>query len=107
MLLSYAHQFGVKVKLISPYIEIQVVEDKLYIEGKKGAIFSLIPIDSTLKGVTLKGFKYSVSSITMYREASRGISNEIVDDLATVEINEGHAFVFVIDPQKKWIEGKY
>ncbi|AZR72950.1 thiamine pyrophosphokinase [Anoxybacter fermentans] len=96
VLLNYGHQYGVKVKLVSPTVEIQILEGELVIEGHKGDTFSLIPVDHVVRGVTLKGFKYSLTDAEIFRESTLAISNIIVSDQARVKIKEGRAFLFII-----------
>jgi len=99
MLLSYAHQQGVCAKLISPLVEIQVITGVLTIAGHAGDTFSLIPVDTQVKGVTLTGFKYPLTDAAVRREGTLGISNLIENDFAVVEVAEGAAFIFIINSQ--------
>lgn len=99
MLLSYAHQHGVRAKLISPMVEILVISGVLVIEGHAGDTFSLIPIDPQAKGVTLTGFKYPLTNATVLRESTLGVSNLIEQDYARVEVAEGAGFIFITHSQ--------
>lgn len=96
MLLNYAHEKGVQVRLISPTVEIGVLEGEREIRGHAGDTFSLIPINKMVRGVTLTGFKYPLENATVYRESTLGVSNLIVEEVAKVVIGEGVAFTFVI-----------
>lgn len=97
MLLSYGFNCETKMKIISPTVEISVISTEAKIEGHKGDTFSLIPIDSYLKGVNLIGFKYPLLNAEVPREGTLAISNVINSDLAVVEIREGKAFMFIIN----------
>lgn len=49
-----------------------------------GKYFSILPFDSLVEDISLKGFAYEVDHLTLEKEISRGVSNEIKDDLAFV-----------------------
>ena len=63
---------------------IQLEKDKIY-----GKYVSLIPLTSTVEGLTLTGFKYPLKDYTLPIGTSLGISNEIVTDTAHIEMNNG------------------
>ena len=54
---------------------------------------SIVPLDETLKGVTLEGVKYPLDKATMYRYKSLGISNEITSEKAVIEIEKGRGLL--------------
>ena len=59
----------------------------------KGEFFSLLPLTQTVEQVTLTGVKYPVKNRTFYREDTLGISNEIIEDEATIEFTKG---IFIV-----------
>ena len=63
---------------------IQLEKDKIY-----GKYVSLIPLTSTVEGLTLAGFKYPLHDYTLPIGTSLGISNEIVTDTAHIEMKNG------------------
>ncbi len=65
----------------------------LYRKETKGEYFSLLPLTETVENVTLTGFKYPVEHLTFYREKTLGISNEITEEEATVELGKG---IFIV-----------
>ena len=46
-----------------------------------------------MQGITLRGFKYPLSDYTMGGFNSLGISNEIVDEKAVIELTRGSLLV--------------
>jgi len=50
---------------------------------------SLVPFSEKVTGVTLRGLKYLLSDFTMGGFNSLGISNEIVDEEASIDFAEG------------------
>lgn len=63
---------------------ITLYKDKIY-----GKYISLIPLTTTVKGLTLTGFKYLLKNASLSIGKSLGISNEIVEDVAHIELKEG------------------
>ena len=64
--------------------EMTLKKDKVY-----GKYVSLIPLTSTVEGLTLAGFKYPLNDYTLPIGTSLGISNEIVTDTAHIEMKNG------------------
>lgn len=50
---------------------------------------SLIPLTTSVEGLTLKGFKYPLLNATLNIGQSIGISNEQIKDKATINISDG------------------
>lgn len=54
-----------------------------------GDCVSLLPFTEQVSGLTLKGFKYPLNHIVLTTGTSLGISNEIVEEEAKIELSEG------------------
>lgn len=54
-----------------------------------GNFISLLPFNGQVNGLTLKGFKYPLNSITLTSGSSLGISNQILEETAVVEFTNG------------------
>jgi len=54
---------------------------------------SVLPLDITLKGVTLKGLKYPLDNAALPRARTVGVSNEFAAAEATITIKNGRALV--------------
>lgn len=76
--------------------------NKLYLKNRSftlckaqtyGRYVSLLPLTDSVEGVTLAGFKYPTRNLTFYREQTLGVSNEIVQEEATVEFSDG---IFIV-----------
>jgi len=65
----------------------------------QGNYLSLLPLTETVEGVSLTGFKYPVERLTFYRERTLGVSNEITEEEATVELEKG--IFIVVESQDK------
>ena len=86
--------------LLKQGLEAEIINEnnRLYIKNQgfalkrteaRGDYISLLPLTETVENVTLCGFKYPVENLTFYREKTLGISNEIIDEEATVEFSNG------------------
>ncbi|MCI8352674.1 MAG: hypothetical protein HFJ58_03580 [Clostridia bacterium] len=78
-------------EIIDPHNKIYLINSKTNLEKSNiyGKYISLIPLTSKVSGVTLKGFKYPLHDYTLKIGESLGISNEVVNDVATIDIKEG------------------
>ena len=62
-------------------------------DAQRGRYVSLIPWGGPVEGLTLRGFHYETDSIRLVTGASRGISNEIDADTASVRFASGTLLV--------------
>lgn len=90
-ILKEALEIGIPCEILDSYNRIylvkentQLVKDKTY-----GKYISFLPLTTTVKGITLKGFQYPLNNASLSVGLSLGISNEIVEDMATIELKEG------------------
>ena len=90
-ILKYALDAKIPCQIIDNYNKIYLIEDRqtLYQNKTHGKYISLIPLTSIVEGITLKGFKYPLTNHSMPIGISLGISNEIVEEIATIEIKKG------------------
>jgi thiamine pyrophosphokinase len=68
-----------------------LLQDDLTIKKNEqyGAYISLLPLTTEVAGVTLEGFKYPLFNDTLSSFDSLGISNEIVEETASIAFNDG------------------
>lgn len=78
-------------------------KNKIYLKNKSftiqkdkqyGSYVSLLPFAGDVCGLSLYGMKYPLSHTTLKPGISLGISNEIIDDIATIEFDSGILIVF-------------
>jgi len=69
--------------------EVFFCRDHAQIEGKAGDIVSLIPWQGEVTGVVTEKLKWPLRNETLYPQKTRGISNEMLNDEATVQISSG------------------
>ncbi len=82
---------NIKCEIIDSHNKIYLINSYVEIEKKNsyGKYFSIIPLTSKVEGITLKGFKYPLNNYTLEVGSSLGISNEIIEKSATIEISKG------------------
>lgn len=90
-LLGIGLENDVCIEMIDTNNRIRVFDKSFSIKKDEqfGKYISLIPLMGEVKGVTLKGMKYSLDNYDMKGFNSLGISNEIEADEAFFEIAEG------------------
>ena len=90
-LLGIGVQEGVQIQLVDAHNRIRMISGEVEIKRQEqfGDFVSFLPIDGTVKGVTLEGFKYPLENATISSFSSLGISNEIVEEAACVKIKHG------------------
>lgn len=58
-----------------------------------GKYVSILPLTTTVEGITLTGFVYPLTKAVLHSSNSLGVSNEIADEQAKIEVEEGIAIV--------------
>ena len=92
LLLPAASEFSrVAIRLIDRHQEIVLLRGmgELTFKGKRGDMLSLVPIGQDACGVTLRGLKYTLEDDVLKFGATRGISNVLIDDTATIYLKKG------------------
>lgn len=94
-LLTLGLESGTEIFLLDPHNRIRVIDRSLTLKKAEqyGDFVSLIPHGGAVCGLTLKGMKYPLDGATLTPDVSLGISNEIVDEEATISLAEGRLFV--------------
>ena len=93
-LLGKAMSEGKMAELLDTHNRIRMINNELEIEKNKqyGKYVSIIPVCKNNK-ITLEGFKYPLKDYTFEGFNTLGISNELVDDIAKITVNEGQYIV--------------
>lgn len=90
-LLGFAMERGILCFLVDAHNRIRLIQGRTVLKkaGQYGDYVSLIPLTTEAAGVTLTGFKYPLHHYTLGGFASLGVSNEIVEEEAVVDVEEG------------------
>ncbi|MDU6743020.1 thiamine diphosphokinase [Peptoniphilus harei] len=94
MNLKKLYKKGIRAKIEDDYNEVIYVEEGFYdFEKTNKKYFSLINAGTSMN-FTTKGLYYEVEDLEINSEnPSRGVSNEMVGEKATIKINSGSAFI--------------
>ena len=77
------------IRLSDGVEEIFFCRDQVQVIGRSGDIVSLIPWQGEVTGVFTENLRWHLHHETLYPEKTRGISNEMTADVATVSIKSG------------------
>lgn len=90
-LLGIGLQNDVEMAILDANNRIHMISGPYTISKRQqfGNYVSLIPVTDQVKGVTLEGFQYPLNDYTMDRFSSMGVSNEIVEDKASISFTDG------------------
>ncbi len=81
------------IKLDDGVEEIFPCRGQVHIEGRSGDIVSLIPWGGPVHGVRTENLKWTLNNETLFPDKTRGISNEMMGNTATIKIESGLLFV--------------
>ena len=86
---------NVKIRIIDAHNEIFALDTAFVIQDKKGETVSLLPLDSIVSGITLKGFYYPLENADIKIGTTLTVSNFVTDDIAEIKIKEGALLVII------------
>ena len=69
--------------------EVLFCRDQAEVHGRSGDVVSLIPWSGAVQGVQTQGLRWSFNRETLYPEKTRGVSNEMLGDSASISIGSG------------------
>ncbi|MBQ8606030.1 MAG: thiamine diphosphokinase [Clostridia bacterium] len=92
-LLLYLEGRGVKATVVDDFSEMCIAGQSPVRIDKKFPFFSVLNIDGSASGVTIKNAKYELENAEIAPEYQYGISNEVSGDFATVSVKEGKVLV--------------
>lgn len=102
-LLALLKDEGIEAKIVDAHNEIEMLcgpEERKYlrsdIKNPKDStkeFFSIIAFSPEVTGIDEEGFYYPLHQATLYNKESVGVSNEIVDEEATLRLKSGYLLV--------------
>jgi thiamine pyrophosphokinase len=78
-----------QVRLDDGVEEIQLCRDRVEVHGRAGDLVSLIPWQGAVSGIQTEGLRWPLHRETLYPDKTRGISNEMAGDAASVTMESG------------------
>jgi thiamine pyrophosphokinase len=88
-LLSDANLSTFDVRLDDGVEETFLCRDRVQVHGRSGDIVSLIPWQGAASEVQTKNLKWALAQETLFPDKTRGISNEMIGETATISISAG------------------
>lgn len=88
-LLTAAQLSTINIRLDDGVEEIFLCRNQAQIQGKSGDIVSLIPWQGVVTEVQTSSLKWPLRKETLYPDKTRGVSNEMIGDTASVSIRSG------------------
>jgi thiamine pyrophosphokinase len=90
-LLGVGLEEKVKIELVDRHNRIRMISDSLDImkDEQFGSYVSVLPVKGDAKGVTLEGMKYPLENADVASFSSLGVSNEIVEEIAKISLQQG------------------
>ncbi|NLK70459.1 MAG: thiamine diphosphokinase [Clostridiales bacterium] len=101
--LQYIYNHGRNGRIISDndYIMLQGSGTRTY-SRREGYYFSLLSISDKTDGITTEGLKYNLKNATLTSDFPLGVSNQILNEFATITVKNGLLLViFSKDTHKK------
>ncbi len=99
LLLAASEGFrDIRIKLIDGEQEIVLLREGIAhkVTGKPGDIVSLIPLNDDVHGISTGGLEYPLRDEPLLFGATRGISNVLLDDSATITLKQGALLCVII-----------
>lgn len=87
--LSDTRHKALDIRLDDGVEEIFFCWDQAEVHGRSGDIVSLIPWGEPVQGIQTHGLKWPLNRETLYPEKTRGISNEMMEENARIQISSG------------------
>jgi thiamine pyrophosphokinase len=88
-LLTHPKAAGVDLRLEDGSEELLLVKGDISLQGQPGDRVSLVPLDEQVKGVSTHNLQWPLEEETLYRHATRGISNLMTAPVATISARTG------------------
>lgn len=90
-LLKSCLEAGVEAEIVDAHNRIRMMNQRLFLRKQEqfGKYVSLLPFTERVTGITLQGFRYPLQEAELELGCSRGVSNEIVEAKAVIQIRTG------------------
>jgi len=88
-LLADSRLSAIDIRLDDGVEEIFFCRDQAQVHGRSGNIVSLIPWQGAVAGIQTKNLRWALDNETLNPEKTRGISNEMTGDIASIKISSG------------------
>jgi thiamine pyrophosphokinase len=76
---------------------VNVVRDRIELSGSPGDLVTILPYGGSAGGVTTTGLRWPLDHAVLASGTTRGVSNEMIEPTATIELTEGT--LLVVQPE--------
>jgi thiamine pyrophosphokinase len=80
---------GVRIDAVFGAATVHVIRGRREIPGEQGRLVSLFALGGPARGVTTTGLRWALADAELSPGSSLGISNEMTEEVASVEVSEG------------------
>jgi thiamine pyrophosphokinase len=99
-LLLAAHAYdGVQLVAQMGPARVTVVHRRADLHGSRGDLVTIVPVHGRARGVTTTGLLYPLRDDTLESGSTRGVSNELTSEHATVDLQ--HGVLLVVQPGQR------
>lgn len=95
-LIKYAYEKNVQLKLIDEKSCIFAVGGHCEIRKEGYKYISIFPCGEKATGITLRGFKYSLANAELDHSFPLGVSNQLIEDKAYIEVKNGLLLIMMV-----------
>lgn len=89
LLLQIPMKKGIKARIIDESHEIHIAENSFEVSGSPGDYLSLFALTSEVREITTEGLKYPLQKGTLHFGSTLGLSNEFIDNQASIFFESG------------------
>lgn len=100
LLLRYAAERGLDLRILDGPTLVQLVRGYAVLDARPGDIVSLFSLRPTSRGITTQDLRFSLSGGVLTLGSSLGVSNEVVGPHPAVEVGEGELLAIRIRRRK-------
>ena len=86
---AQAAERGVPAEITDERTKITVINNSREFDINDGKILTLLPLTTTADGIKTSGLKYPLNGESLKTGFAKGVSNEIINDKATVSVKKG------------------
>ena len=98
--LAYAESHGIHAVLTDGRNEARVLSGRIHIPKKADFYLSVFAFGGACRGVSESGVRYPLRDAALSVDFPLGVSNEITDDYAEIEVKEGRLLVILSKKEK-------
>ncbi len=88
-LLTLPELSGCDIRMEDGIEEAFIIRSREMILGQPGDVVSLLPLAGSVTGVVTQGLRYPLHAETLWFERTRGISNVLLENQASIEVASG------------------